>query len=68
MILWICTGLIVFDEARFYTNLELLGIGGSILLSCAGIKCLTMKTKMLEAARIADKKEENKSKVPNDED
>lgn len=51
MILWICTGLIVFDEVRFYTNLELLGIAGSITLSCIGIKFLTMKTKMLEAQK-----------------
>ena len=54
MLLWICTGLIVFDEIRFYTNLELLGLLGSITLSCIGIKFLTMKTKMLEAARIAE--------------
>lgn len=51
MVLWICTGLIVFDEARFYTPLELLGISGSILCSVIGIKFLTMKTKMLEAVR-----------------
>ena len=54
MLLWICTGLIVFDEVRFYTNLELLGLLGSAMLSCVGIKFLTMKTKMLEAARIAE--------------
>ena len=59
MILWICTGLIVFDEARFYTGLELLGIAGSISLTCIGIKCLTMKTKKLEAARKAENNNEN---------
>ena len=51
MILWICTGLIIFDEARFYTSLELLGIFGSICLSCIGVYFLMMKTKMLKEAR-----------------
>ena len=55
MILWICTGMIVFEEARFYTTIELLGISGSILCCCIGIKFLTMKNKMLEAARREDK-------------
>ena len=54
MCLWICTGLIVFDEVRFYTNLELLGILGSVTLSCIGIKFLTMKTKMLEAVKVEE--------------
>ena len=51
MILWICTGLIIFDEARFYTTLELLGIFGSICLSCVGVYFLMMKTKMLKDAQ-----------------
>ena len=52
MMLWICTGLIVFDEARYYTTAELLGIFGSFLLCCTSIKFLTMKTKMLQAERL----------------
>ena len=55
MTLWICTGLIVFDEARFYTGLELLGIFGSICLCCIGINFLMMKTKMLKDARREEK-------------
>ena len=51
MVLWICTGLIVFDEARFYTGLELLGIFGSICFCGIGINFLMMKTKMLKEAR-----------------
>ena len=47
--------MIVFEEARFYTTIELLGIAGSILCCCIGIKFLTMKNKMLEAARREDK-------------
>jgi len=37
MVMWICTGLIVFEEARFYTNLEMLGIFASIIMCCIGI-------------------------------
>ena len=51
MIMWFCTGLIVFDEARFYSSLELLGIFGSSCLCCIGINFLMMKTKMLKEAR-----------------
>ena len=58
MLLWICTGLIVFDEIRFYTNLELLGILCGGILSCIGIKFLTMKTKMLQAVRIEEQKQQ----------
>ena len=51
MIMWILTGLVVFNEAKFYSKLELYGIMGSITLCCIGIKFLTMKTKMLRAVR-----------------
>lgn len=47
-IMWILTGLIVFDEIRFYSEMQLLGIAGSVVLSCVGIKFLTMKTRMLK--------------------
>ena len=47
MVIWILTGLIVFDEVKYYTNMQLLGILCSIVISCCGIKCLTMKTKMI---------------------
>ena len=56
MILWVCTGLIVFDEARFYTGFELLGIAGSIILCCIGINFLLRKTNMLKEARLEEKK------------
>ena len=45
MIVWITTGLIVFEEAKLYTTMELLKILGSILICCVGIKILTMKSK-----------------------
>jgi hypothetical protein len=51
MIMWILTGLIVFDEVKFYSALELCGIAGSLTLCCIGIKFLTMKTKMLKEAK-----------------
>ena len=53
--MWICTGLIVFEETRFYSNLELLGIFGSITACCIGIKFLTMKTKLLKDQRQQSK-------------
>ena len=56
MILWISTGLIVFDEARFYSNYELLGIVGSITLCVIGINFLVRKTKMLKETRLEEKK------------
>ena len=56
MILWLCTGLIVFDEARFYTGFELLGIAGSITLCCIGINFLVRKTNMLKEARLEENK------------
>jgi hypothetical protein len=55
MVIWIATGMVVFNEARFYSTLELFGIAGSILSCVIGIKFLTMKTKMLEAARLEEK-------------
>ena len=48
MILWICTGLIVFDEARFYKTRELLFIAGSICLCIIGINFLVRKTKVMK--------------------
>jgi len=51
MIMWILTGLIVFNEVQYYSVLELCGIAGSLTLCCIGIKFLTMKTKMLKEAK-----------------
>ena len=53
MIVWIMTGLIVFDEVKYYDNMQLLGIFCSIILSCIGIKCLTMKTKLIIRSEIS---------------
>lgn len=47
-IMWIITGLIVFDEIRFYEAPQLVGIFGGIILSCIGIKFLTMKNKIVD--------------------
>ena len=64
MIMWISTGLIVFEEAKLYTRIELLKILGSILICCIGIKILTMKTKILKA--VVEKSERESSKSVND--
>ena len=48
MIMMVLTGLIVFDEIKYYSELELLAIFGSILVSFIGIKFLTMKTKAMK--------------------
>ena len=61
MILWIGTGLIVFDEVRFYSNAQLFGILGSITSCCIGIKFLTMKTKLLRAQRKGEPHHDFKS-------
>lgn len=51
MVMWILTGLIVFDEVQFYSTTQLLGIAGSLLLCCIGVKFLTMKTKLPTASK-----------------
>ena len=66
MIMWITTGLIVFEEAKFYSRIELLKILGSILICCVGIKILTMKTKILNAATNVEKSERDGNKSFND--
>ena len=48
MIMWITSGLIVLDEKKFYSWLELAGILGSIVLSLIGIKFLSMKRKLIK--------------------
>lgn len=48
MIMLVLTGLVVFDEVKYYSELELLAIFGSILVSFIGIKFLTMKTKAMK--------------------
>ena len=61
MIMWITTGLIVFEEAKLYSRIELLKILGSILICCVGIKILTMKTKVLKAAVEKSERDVHKS-------
>lgn len=46
--MWILSGLLVLDEKRYYSWLELLGFLGSITICCIGIKLLTMKTKIVK--------------------
>lgn len=41
--------MIVFDEVRYYTTLQLCLIAFSLFICCCGIKLLTTKTKMLKA-------------------
>ena len=58
--------MIVFDEIKFYTNLQLAGIAGSLLICCIGMKFLTMKSKMLHAEKKEAKlrlREESKKQV-----
>jgi hypothetical protein len=48
LIFWIATGLIILDEKKFYSGLELSYVFASVLLCLIGIKVLTMKKKLLE--------------------
>ena len=50
LISWIGTGLIILDEKKFYSGLELTYIFLSVLLCLVGIKIITMKKKLLQAA------------------
>ena len=61
MVMWITTGLIVFEEAKLYSRIELLKILGSILICCIGIKIKTMKTKVFKAAVEKSERDFNKS-------
>ena len=45
MINWIIVGLLLMDEKRYYSGLELLSFLGSSLLCLIGIKFLAVKTK-----------------------
>ena len=56
MIVWILTGLIVFDEVKYYSNVQLIIIGISIIFSCIGIKFLTMKTKLIAKQKLDESK------------
>ena len=47
-IVWIFTGLFIFDESQLYSSLQLLGFFGSILICCIGVGFLLMKSKKLE--------------------
>ena len=59
--MWITTGLIVFEEAKLYSKIELLKILGSILICCVGIKIKTMKSKVFKAAVEKFERDGNKS-------
>ena len=48
MIMWITSGLIVLNEKKFYSWLEMTGLLGSIVLSLIGIKFLSMKRKLIK--------------------
>ena len=61
MIVWITTGLIVFEESKLYSRLELLKILGSILICCVGIKILTMKSKVLKIVIENSERDSHKS-------
>ena len=49
LICWIGTGLIILEEKKFYSGLELAYIFLSVLLCLVGIKIITMKKKLLQA-------------------
>ncbi len=51
MVMWILTGLVVFDEVQYYSKYQLWIITGSCCLCFVGVKFLTMKTKMLKAVK-----------------
>ena len=45
MVMWIASGMIIFDEAKYYSQGKLWAFVGALLLCCIGIKFLTIKTK-----------------------
>ena len=45
MMMWMMGGMVVLDEARFYSKGDLIGISAAFCVSCIGIKVLTMKLK-----------------------
>ena len=51
MMMWILTGMIVFDEIGFYSTKELVLIFGSMVLCCIGIYFLYSKTKFIKQAQ-----------------
>ena len=63
MIMWIVTGLVVLNESQFYEGSDLLGIFGSILLCCIGIKLLTMKRQLMKSVEAARQRENSIASV-----
>ena len=61
MVAFMITGMVVFDEIRFYTGGQLVGIGMSIVFCIIGIKCITMKTKVKEREEVEEEAEAGKS-------
>ena len=45
MMLWMMGGMVVLDETAYYSYLSLFIISASFLISCIGIKVLTMKVR-----------------------
>ena len=66
MCLWILSGLIVFNEARFYSIQELLAIAGSLTLCIIGIIFLIKKQKAAKKMSLDEKKESDKSTATDD--
>ena len=52
------TGMVVFDEIRFYSGGQLVGIGMSIVFCIVGIKCITMKTKTEQVEKVNEEEAE----------
>lgn len=45
MIVWMLTGMLIFNEIKYYSKAQLWIICVAILICCIGIKCLASKKK-----------------------
>ena len=51
LLMMIVSGWVVFDEVKFYTPTQMVGITCSSLIVCAGIKILTMKKSLANSEK-----------------
>lgn len=43
MIVWMLTGMVIFNEIKYYSRVQLGVISIAIVICCIGIKCLASK-------------------------
>ena len=43
MVVWMLTGIFIFNEIKYYSKTQLIVMGAAFAVCCVGIKCLTSK-------------------------